>query len=80
MASENHARTATHSQYYDSLVPRHMHDSLIPTCFGNATLETLKVTSPYPTLGDSIAKYTKQRTGVSDSNSKLRGSKTKLNR
>ena len=57
-----------------------MQESLMPTCFGNATLETLKVTSPYPTLGDSIAQYTKQRTGVSDSNSKLRGSKQKLNR
>ena len=65
------AQTVPSTQYYDNLANAKA-DGFIPTCFGNATLETLKIASPYPTLGESIAKYTKQRTGVSETTNKVK--------
>ena len=67
-AADSIAQTVPSTQYYDNLRA----EGFITTCFGNATLETLKISSPYPTLGESIYKYTKQRTGVSETNSKCK--------
>ena len=51
-AVDSVAMTVPSTIYHDGLNSRVENLYAMPTCFGKATLDTLKISSPYPTLGE----------------------------
>ena len=59
-AADSIAQTVPSTHYYENLtkmtnIPADSFGTL--TCFGKTTLETLKISSPYPNLHDQFKKY-----------------------